>query len=144
MTATSSAPTLVSSRQPCHSAVTVPGRSASQTAPSMAAAAMTNQMSVRRMVIGSTRRAKQRHGMGRELVDAAFGGEMGFSACQPGRGGLGGLRRQRLHDLDGLGEVAAIEGGFGAGKLCFHRIALHIADPAQRDDALELAQEALA
>jgi hypothetical protein len=45
------------------------------------------------MVIGSTRRAEQRHGMGRQLVDAAFGGEMRLGARQPGRRGLGGLRR---------------------------------------------------
>ena len=44
-------PTLVSSRQPCHSAVTVPGRSASHTAPSIARAAVANQIRMRSVVV---------------------------------------------------------------------------------------------
>ena len=55
-TATSSTPTLVSSRQPRHSTVTLPGRSASHTAPSIATAAMANQISVRSKVMRITAR----------------------------------------------------------------------------------------
>ena len=53
-------PTLVSSRQPCHSAVSVPGRSASHTAPSIAAAATTNQIRMRSVVIAGYRAAPSR------------------------------------------------------------------------------------
>ncbi len=34
---------------------------------------------------------------------------MGLGAGEPGGGGLGGLRRQRLHQLDRLGDVAGVE-----------------------------------
>ena len=130
----------------CHSAVTVPGRSASQTAPSIAAAAaMTNQMSVRRMVIGSARRAQQGDGMGRELVDAALGGEMGLGPRQPGRRGLGGLRPAATSPAR-----PPWRGRRHRGRPRRARAWLRpnrpgiVADAAQRDQASQLAQQPLA
>ena len=82
--------------------------------------------------------------MRRELVDGAPGGEMGFGPRQPGRGRLGGLGRQGLHELDGLGEIACLERRPGARQLGLGRIALDVAHAPQRDDAADLAQHARA
>src|SRR5829696_9416047 len=104
--ATSSTPTLLSSRQPCHSAVTVPGRSASHTAKSIATAAIANQMMTRSVVMGSARRAQKVDGIGGELIEAALGGEMGLGLGEPRRRRLVGRGRQRLHQLRRLADVA--------------------------------------
>ena len=70
---------------------------------------MANQMRMRSVVIGSARRAQQVDGVGGELVDGALGREMGLGRGQPRRRGLVGLRRQRLHQLDRLGDVAGMQ-----------------------------------
>ena len=108
-TATISTPTLVSSRQPRHSAVTVPGRSASHTAPSIATAATTNQISVR----SDGHRITAPRPAGRRPAPRAGRRRVGRRdaprrAASQSAVALVGLRRQRLHQLDRLGEVAGL------------------------------------
>src|SRR4051794_20010173 len=100
---TASMPTLVSSRQPWNSAVRLPGCSASQTAPSMATAAIANQTRVGGVIMPgrlvSAARAGQLDGLGRQAIDGVLGGNMPLTLAHPPRRWIRHVGRQRLHEL---------------------------------------------
>src|SRR4029079_8475977 len=128
-TTTLSTPTVLCSSQFSHFKVTVPGRSASQTAIATMIASFTKKIRMRRISFGSLGRVFREHFGKRPFtqpLDRGVGGDAGLRARKPGCGSFRRRSVQRLYFIHRAREIAFVKPGFGARDMGLGRIAVYI------------------